>query len=259
MHICASKLNINGYDNGLSSCRPQAIIWTNIGIRTLGIHFNEVFPIGNVRVDISDAFEDFAYQNIDTAVRTYNSTVADIIDNHAPQKSRIVTVRADKPWYTAELSQEKRLRRKYEWKYKQSKLTVDKLQLQEQRNKYNALLNSTKKDYLKNKIENAESSKALYRICDKRLNREQIAILPSHDCAQSLANTFVNYLNEKIELIRNNLEPSLNSSTDQVPDSVSISCGVSFEQFNVVSEADIRRLLAHHQRNRAPLTRSLHD
>ena len=84
MHICASKLNIIGYDNGVSSCRRQAIIWTNIGIRTLGIHFSEVFPIGNVRVDISDTFEDFAYQNIDTAVRTYNSTVADIIDNHAP-------------------------------------------------------------------------------------------------------------------------------------------------------------------------------
>ena len=83
----------------------------------------------------------------------YNTTLADIVDNHAPQKSRIVTVRAYKPWYTAELSQEKRLRRRYERKYNQSKLTVDKLQLQEQRNKYNALLNSTKKDYFKNKIE----------------------------------------------------------------------------------------------------------
>ena len=60
------------------------------------------------------------------------------------------------------ISQEKRLRRKYEWKYKQSKLTVDELQLQAQRNKYNVLLNSTKKDYIKNKIENAESSTDLY-------------------------------------------------------------------------------------------------
>ena len=76
------------------------------------------------------------------------------------------------------------------------------------------------------------------------MNREQKAILPSHDCAQSLANTLVNYFNEKIELIRNNLETSLNSSTDQVPDSVSIFCGVSFEQFNVVSEADIRKIIS---------------
>ena len=43
-------------------------------------------------------------------------------------------------------------------------------------------------------------------------------------------------------MIWNNLETSLNSSTDQVPDSVTIFCGVSFEQFNIVSEADIREI-----------------
>ena len=108
--------------------------------------------VSSVQADVSDAFEDFAYQKIDTAPRT---TLA---DNHAPQKSRIVTVRADKPWYTAELSQEKRLRRKYERKYKQSKLTVGTLQLQDKRGKYNAHLNSTKKDYIKNKIETTKIS-----------------------------------------------------------------------------------------------------
>ena len=49
---------------------------------------------------------------------------------------------------------------------------------------------------------------------------------------------------KKIELIRNNLETSLNSSTDQVPGSVSIFCGVSVEKFNVVSEADIRKIIS---------------
>ena len=132
------------------SCASPGVVKKSITYRKW-----KSIDVSSVQADISDAFEDLAYQNIDTAVRTYNSTLADIIDNHAPQKSRIVTVRADKPWYTAELSQEKRLRRKYERKYKQSKLTVDKLQLQEQRNKYNAFLNSTKKDYIKNKIENA--------------------------------------------------------------------------------------------------------
>ena len=33
------------------------------------------------------------YQNIDTAARTYNTTLAHIIDNLAPNKSRIGTVR----------------------------------------------------------------------------------------------------------------------------------------------------------------------
>ena len=113
----------------------------------------------------------------------YNTTLADIVDNHAPQKSRIVTVRANKQWYTAELSQEKRLRYRYERKYKWSKLTVGKLQLQEQRNKNNALLNSTKKDYIKNDIEMPNHQKIFIKYAiscwfgDKKPNFHRMIVL----------------------------------------------------------------------------------
>ena len=35
-HICVSKLTITGSDNGLSPGRRQAIIWTNVGILSIG-------------------------------------------------------------------------------------------------------------------------------------------------------------------------------------------------------------------------------
>ena len=44
-HICVGDLTIIGSDNGLSSGRHQAIIWTNAGIliiRTLGTNFSEI-------------------------------------------------------------------------------------------------------------------------------------------------------------------------------------------------------------------------
>ena len=44
-HICFSKLNIIGSNNGLSPGRCQAIIWTNAGIlliRPLGTNFSEI-------------------------------------------------------------------------------------------------------------------------------------------------------------------------------------------------------------------------
>ena len=115
--------------------------------------------------------------------------------------------------------------------------------LKEQRNIYNNLLNSTRKDYIKNKIENVQSSKDLYKICDKLLNREQRSVLPSHDCATSLANTFVDYFKNKIELIRSNFEESLNTSTDQLPSTAPIFHGLSLEQFRVVSESDVRKVI----------------
>ena len=44
-HICVSKLNIIGSDNGLSPGRRQAIIWTNAGIILIGplrTNFSEI-------------------------------------------------------------------------------------------------------------------------------------------------------------------------------------------------------------------------
>ena len=45
MHICISKLTIIGWDNGLSSGRCQAIIWTNAWLFLIGptgTNFNEI-------------------------------------------------------------------------------------------------------------------------------------------------------------------------------------------------------------------------
>ena len=55
-------------------------------------------------------------------------------------------------------------------------------------------------------------------------------MLPSHDCATSLANNLVEYFDNKIELIRSNLEESLNTSY-QLPNAPKF-LGVSFEQLS---------------------------
>ena len=74
-------------------------------------------------------------------------------------------------------------------------------------------------------------------------HREQISVLPSRDCATSLANASVDYFKNKIELIRSNLEESLNTSTDQLPSTAPIFHGLSLEQFRVVSEPDVRKVI----------------
>ena len=63
-HICVSKLNIIGSDNGLSPDRRQAIIWTKAGIlfiEPLGTNFNEIlieiltFSFKKMRLKVSSA------------------------------------------------------------------------------------------------------------------------------------------------------------------------------------------------------------
>ena len=54
-HICVSKINIIGSDNGLSPGRRQAIIWTNAGILLIG-------PCGNKFLEI--LIQENAFQNV---------------------------------------------------------------------------------------------------------------------------------------------------------------------------------------------------
>ena len=84
-----------------------------------------------VHDDIAAAFTDFntQCQDLDTAVKYYNSALCNIADNLAPEKSRVISVRADSPWYTSELSKEKRFRRKLERIFKRTKLIIDKERL----------------------------------------------------------------------------------------------------------------------------------
>ena len=187
-------------------------------------------------------FHWFSRHDLSSAIGFYDDSLADIFEIHALKKKKNygLWLSEQTHWYTAEISAKKWLRRKCERKYeKKKKLESNKLLLKDQSNKYNNLLNSTKKDYIKNKIENAQSSKDLYKICDTLLNREQSSVLPSHDCATSLAYTLVYYFKNKIELICSNLEQSLNTSTDQLPSTALI----FLEQFRVVSESDARKVI----------------
>ena len=63
-HICVSKLNIIGSDNGLLPGRRQVIIWTNAGIlliRSFGANFSEIssearaFPFNKMHLKMSSA------------------------------------------------------------------------------------------------------------------------------------------------------------------------------------------------------------
>ena len=53
--------------------------------------------ITSVQSDISGAFHEFSPHDLSAAIEFCNYTLADIVEKHAPKKSRVVTVRSDKP------------------------------------------------------------------------------------------------------------------------------------------------------------------
>ena len=199
--------------------------------------------VDSVQRDISSAFEDFNIQDLNSAVKFYNTTLNNIVDSHAPEKTRDFSVRADTPWYNASLGREKRHRRKLERTFQRTKLTVDKQRLDIQKNKYNHLLAEAKKDYIKSKVQNTNSSKELFKVCNRLLNKEKTTVLPSHQCTNELADKFVNYFTDKIAQIREHLIKSPAETPSHLKDVNPEFTGESLECFQCVSEDEVRKII----------------
>ena len=80
-------------------------------------------------------------------------------------------------------------------------------------------------------------------MCNKLLNRGKKSILPSHDCGKELADKFVNYFNEKISLIRENLEKSPIDTPEHLSDISPEFHGTPLDTFQTVSQDDVRKII----------------
>ena len=63
-----------------------------------------------LRKDIGDAFSEFTCSDVESDVHNYNEVLQNIVDKHAPEKTRVVTIRPEAPWYNSNLAEEKRLK-----------------------------------------------------------------------------------------------------------------------------------------------------
>ena len=61
---------------------------------------------------------------VDELSTQYNSTIAGLIDSHAPLITRVIIIRPKTPWYNTELSDAKRQLRVAERRWRQTRLPV---------------------------------------------------------------------------------------------------------------------------------------
>ena len=67
-------------------------------------------------------------QCLASAISRYEQFLEDTLDQMAPIRSRLITIRNNAPWYSDEIAIEKRLRRKLERKWPRSRLECDRLE-----------------------------------------------------------------------------------------------------------------------------------
>ena len=148
--------------------------------------------------------------DVQSLVNCYYKTLRSLLDKHAPEKSRIVTIRPAAPWYSDIIRHEKTKRRKLERTWRKNKLTIHREMYVAQCTRVNALIHESKMQFYANAIdENANDQRVLFSAIGKMLNLKSERKLPSHDNERDLANQFVEFFSEKVLRIRTSLPLTL--------------------------------------------------
>ena len=139
----------------------------------------------------------------DSAISLYNTVLSDILENHAPEKTRTVPARPQPEWYTDQIRQAKQQRRQYERLWRKTKLTVHRQMYMDMKVKVNNLIGEAKTSHYKTIItENSGDQKKLFSVVSKLLGKSHSPTLPPGKQPSELVCTFSNFFIDKIMKIR---------------------------------------------------------
>ncbi len=176
--------------------------------------------------------------SLDSLFDQYQSTLNDLLDLHAPIKTKKLTHQPVK-WFTPEVRDAKRQKRRLERIWRRTKSPADRSKFRRQVNRFNVLINSAKKDFYTNLINtNCDDSKKMWKSLNSVLHRKPVSVLPDGASNQSLADKFADFFVDKITRIRDAFPVS--SAPNIPPPHQSVP---KFCSFAPVSEDDVRKVI----------------
>ena len=171
--------------------------------------------------------------DLDHLAQQYDCLLRSIMDKHAPVKRRVVTIKPAAPWYTDEVSVEKRKRQRLERKWRRNRLQADRQEDTRQCCVVNNLIKSLKSsDYTTIITENSTDQRVLFNTVSKLLQKQSTARFPS-SCSDTLANSFADYFIDKIDRIHGTL---IEKNSAQGNDANDVTLGNHVECNSVISD-----------------------
>ncbi|XP_063968256.1 uncharacterized protein LOC135157233 [Lytechinus pictus] len=126
--------------------------------------------------------------DIDDIVLQYNKACREVLDTHAPASTRSMSVRVKPSWYTDEVNEARRTRRRAERRWRKAKSDANyRLYIEAQQNVVDVVV-SAKKDYYRNKLSSC-NTKDMYKTVNELLNASS-NVLPVSPSSPDLAESF---------------------------------------------------------------------
>ena len=193
----------------------------------------------------SDLAESTLLQNPNkTATSLYNqyhSVLTDLVNRHAPIKSRTCPSRPRDPWITEDILKTKRDKRKLERLWRSTGSAVDRMLFRSKVHLFNQKMSHSKNDWYTKMIdENKDNPKKLWNSINQVLHRNEASPLP--DCSDQtvLANDFGNFFNNKINKIRESFKSDGETTEHPKPPTPP----PKLHTFRTVTEEEVRKLIS---------------
>ena len=145
--------------------------------------------------------------HLSSCLKLYNDLLINTIDKHALRKTKILSNRKKMPWFSDEVSNAIRSRRRAEHKWLLDKNNSDKfLEFYRSRCLTTNILNQGEKNYFCKPVhDNCTKTKKIFAICNNLLGRSQDLLLPPSFTDKELAKCFNKFFISKIANIRDSL------------------------------------------------------
>jgi len=175
--------------------------------------------------------------DLDELVETYDRSLKTLLDKHAPEKTKRVTIRPKLVWYDTKLNKLKRIKRNLERKWKQSRSRENWKAFTQARNEYAHALGKAKTIYIKDEVDKcANDSKKMYKLINDMTGGNKENPMPDDQSDSKLANNFADYFEEKIDKIRKELDTFDKYEPDDT-------CNSNLNNFAIMSEEQIKEII----------------
>ena len=134
-------------------------------------------------------------------VSKYNTGLEQLLDKHAPEKTRVTTARQSAPWLNDEIKLLKQQRRQAERSWWKDNITIKRQIYQHHCQLMKRAIDAAKKEYYRSRITSCTTSKALYQVTNTLSGKEKATSLPEHIPKQQLPDHFCAYFHDKVSRI----------------------------------------------------------
>ena len=219
------------------SPNPKTVSYRKLkGINT--IEFNK---------DIMDAFLSWDQpSSLSNHVQSYNMILSDVLDKHAPEKTKHIHDTHHQPWFNEQIKAEIILRCKKERIWQSEQIEYAWRAFYNQRRSVANIIKTAQMSYYKNIIsENKHDFKAIYKIVNSLLFRKQEVKLPLITPPTKLAESFSEFFDGKIAKIMHHLHETIYDDPDRyMYKEETFQTEMRLKKFSHVFYTDIKELVA---------------